>query len=136
MATRRDDDKHRYRALKVLSAECYGDDHPVFEREILRALREGDRNLYGYRYVCHLVDDFEHRGPNGNHVCLVFEIMGETLRSFGCWFNNEDMIPYSVMRRFAIQLVLALDYAHCCGVIHTGECFDYRLRRWRVLMKS
>lgn len=45
--------------------------------------------------------------------------MGETLRSFGAWFP-EDMIPYPVMRRFAIQLVLALDFAHDHNVIHTG----------------
>jgi serine/threonine-protein kinase SRPK3 len=44
--------------------------------------------------------------------------MGETLRSFGAWFKD-DMIPYSIMRRFAIQLILALDYAHEEKVIHT-----------------
>jgi serine/threonine-protein kinase SRPK3 len=48
--------------------------------------------------------------------------MGETLRSFGAWFF-EDMIPYPVMRRFAIQLLLALDFAHEHNVIHTGMSY-------------
>ncbi|AEO68227.1 uncharacterized protein THITE_2117654 [Thermothielavioides terrestris NRRL 8126] len=113
-----DDDEHKFRALKVLSAEAYSPDKPIFEREILTHLRDGDRRQLGYRYVCHLVDDFEHNGPNGTHVCLVFELMGETLRSFGAWFK-ESMIPYPVMRRFAIQLLLALDFAHEHNVIHT-----------------
>ncbi|KAH7170088.1 kinase-like domain-containing protein [Dactylonectria macrodidyma] len=107
-----------FRALKVLSAGCYGQGDDIMEKEILTHLRDGDRSQLGYAYVCHLVDEFEHQGPNGTHICLVFELMGETLRSFGAWFP-ESMIPYSVMRRFAIQLLLALDFAHEHNVIHT-----------------
>ncbi|SPO01044.1 related to serine/threonine protein kinase [Cephalotrichum gorgonifer] len=111
--------EHEYLALKILSAECYFTDHPVFEREILRHLRDGNTTLAGYPYICHLLDDFEHKGPNGTHVCLVFPLIGETLRSFGAWFKD-SLVPYLTMRRFTIQLVLALDYAHDQGVIHTG----------------
>lgn len=113
------DDEHRFRALKVLSAECYGQDSPIFEREILTHLRSGNRKLLGYKYVCQLVDDFELKGPNGDHVCLVLELMGENLRTFGVWFH-EDMVPTPIMRKFTFQLVCALDFAHESGVIHTG----------------
>ncbi|KAK4450341.1 kinase-like domain-containing protein [Podospora aff. communis PSN243] len=112
------DDEDKYRALKVLSAEPYSEDKPIFEREILRHLRDGDRKLAGYKHVCHLVEDFEHEGPNGTHVCLVFELMGETLRSFGLWFR-EFMVPTSVMRKFSWHLVVTFDFAHASGVIHT-----------------
>ncbi|KAI8652250.1 Protein kinase domain-containing protein [Fusarium keratoplasticum] len=107
-----------FRALKVLSAVCYSQGYDTFEKEILTHLRDGDRDQLGYNYVCHLVDNFEHQGRNGTHTCLVFELMGETLRSFGVWFS-EHMIPPSIMHRFAIQLVLALDFAHEHDVIHT-----------------
>ncbi|KAB8255138.1 kinase-like domain-containing protein [Aspergillus pseudonomiae] len=111
--------ENEFRALKVLSAECYeGKEVPIFEREILTHLRHGDRHQLGYNHVCHILDDFEHRGPNGTHVCLVFELMGETLRSFGAWFA-ESRLPNSVMRRFTIQLLLVLDFAHEHNVIHT-----------------
>lgn len=102
-----------------MSAECYGQDSPIFEREILTHLRAGDRTLMGYKYVCHLVDDFEVKGPNGNHVCLVLELMGETLASFGVGFK-EFMIPTPIMRKFTLRLVAALDFAHESNVIHTG----------------
>ncbi|KAE8347539.1 hypothetical protein BDV24DRAFT_147009 [Aspergillus arachidicola] len=95
--------EHQFRALK---------------REILTHLRDGDRDQIGYDYVCHLLDNFEHHGPNGTHVCLVFELMGETLRSFGAWFA-ESRLPNSVMRRCTIQLLLVLDFAHEYNVIHT-----------------
>ncbi|KAI1427505.1 serine/threonine protein kinase [Xylaria sp. FL1777] len=107
-----------FRAIKVLRAECYGTEHDIYEREILTHLRSGDKTLLGYDQIAHLVDDFEHEGPNGKHVCLVFEVYGETLRSFGAWFH-ESMIPTDVMRRFTIQLLLALDYAHDLNIIHT-----------------
>ncbi|KAI0158954.1 kinase-like domain-containing protein [Pestalotiopsis sp. NC0098] len=107
-----------YYAMKVLSADCYGTDKDIFEREILRHLRDADRTHLGYKYICHLVDDFEHSGPNGTHVCLVLELMGETLKTFGTVFNK-TMIPNPLMRRFAFYLLAALDYAHDSNVIHT-----------------
>lgn len=106
--------------MKVLSADCYGTDKDIFEREILRHLRDADRTHLGYKYICHLVDDFEHSGPNGTHVCLVLELMGETLKTFGTVFNK-TMIPNPLMRRFAFYLLAALDYAHDSNVIHTGN---------------
>lgn len=109
-----------YRALKVLRADCYGHGTDTFEREILRCLRDGSRDHPGYPYVCHLIDDFEHQGPNGTHVCFIFELMGETLRTFGTWFPLDGRIPYEIMHRFTIQLILALWYAHDHDVIHTG----------------
>ncbi|KAL2796402.1 kinase-like domain-containing protein [Aspergillus keveii] len=120
-----------FRALKILSASCYdGSQAPIFEREILTHLRNGDRDQHGYNHVCHLLDDFEHSGPNGTHVCLVFELLGETLRTFGAWFL-ESRLPSVVMRRFAIQLLLVLDFAHDHNVIHTDIKPDNIFVRFR-----
>ncbi|KAI0856463.1 serine/threonine protein kinase [Xylaria cubensis] len=112
------DEQYKFLALKVLSAECYGTEHDIFEKEILTHLKNGRRSLLGYKHIAHLVDDFEHEGPNGKHVCLAFQVYGETLRSFGTLFR-ESMIPTDLMRRFTIQLLLALDYSHEYGIIHT-----------------
>lgn len=106
------------------SAESCCEKNHIFEREILAHLRDGDREQVGYAHVCHLLDDFEHRGPNRTHICLIFPLMGETLRSFGAWFD-ESRLPNSVMRRFTIQLLLALDFAHEHIVIHTGMIFFF-----------
>ncbi|KAK8059108.1 hypothetical protein PG996_009038 [Apiospora saccharicola] len=111
-------DAAEFRALEVLSAKCYGAQQDVYEREILRHLRDGDKDLMGYKFICHLEDESEHKGPNGTHACLVFQLCGERLLSFGAWFKD-CMIPTEVMRRITIQLLLALDCAHECGVVHT-----------------
>ena len=116
--SRRTSDGTEYYAMKILGAMFYGTDHDIFELEILKHLRDGSRGQLGYKHVCHLLDDFVHEGPNGKHVCMVFELMGDTLLMFGGGFQD-SMIPYPVMRRFAIQLIAAVDFAHYVGVIHT-----------------
>lgn len=108
-----------YYAMKVLKAECYDSETPVYEREILTHLRDANPHHAGYGSVCHLLDDFEHDGPNGRHVCLVFELMGETLQSYNEWFDR-CRIPSELVKKICEQLLLALWYAHANGVIHTG----------------
>lgn len=107
-------------ALRVLSTECSTEEQPIWERETLIHLRNGDQKHLGYVSVCHLVDDFEHQGPNGIRMCLLFALMGETLRSFGAWFP-ESMVLNVVMRRFTIQLLFALDFDHEHGAFHTSK---------------
>ncbi|KKK25487.1 hypothetical protein ARAM_002071 [Aspergillus rambellii] len=48
----------------------------------------------------------------------VLEPMGETLASFGTLFPK-GQVPSPIIQRFTKQLLLALDYAHRSGVIHT-----------------
>ncbi|CUM48471.1 unnamed protein product [Debaryomyces fabryi] len=33
----------------------------------------------GYKHIMRLLDDFEVTGPNGKHICMVFEILGENV---------------------------------------------------------
>ncbi|KAH6692402.1 kinase-like domain-containing protein [Plectosphaerella plurivora] len=117
------DDKTPYRAMKCLIAEAYNNPagkKNIFELEILKHLRDAGPGTTGHEFISHLLDDFEHEGPNGKHVCLIFEPMGETLQTFNTWFEaNEKRIPRAVMRRFSIQLILAIMYAHHNGIIHT-----------------
>jgi hypothetical protein len=119
------DNKTPYRAMKCLIAEAYN--HPqgekdIFELEILKHLRDANPGTAGHDCINHLLDDFVHEGPNGKHVCLVFEPMGETLHTFNSWFEEYNkLLPGVVMERFAIQLIAAIMYAHRNGVIHTGK---------------
>ncbi|KAE8373171.1 hypothetical protein BDV26DRAFT_285358 [Aspergillus bertholletiae] len=115
--------ENKFRALKVLSTECYkGTDSPIFRREILTHLQDRDRDQIGYDYVYYLLNNFKHQGPNRTHICLVFELIGEILRSFGAWFTKSRLLN-SVMRRFTIQLLLILDFTHEYNIIYTGIIF-------------
>ncbi|KAL5345962.1 hypothetical protein ACLOAV_008992 [Pseudogymnoascus australis] len=116
----RDQQANNYQALKILSADCYRPDpsQQPFELSVLQHLNTADPSHLGFRYVPQLRDHFELTGPNGTHVCLVLDPMGESLSSFPTLWDP-TVVPLQVAKRFMRQLLLALDYAHTAGVIHT-----------------
>ena len=52
---------------------------------------------------------------------LVLDPMGETLNGFPTLWDPA-IVPPRVAKRFTQQLLLALEYVHGAGVIHTGGC--------------
>ncbi|EJP66228.1 serine protein kinase [Beauveria bassiana ARSEF 2860] len=66
-----------YVALKILVAEASGQASEVRILQHLAAVAPAEEQ----RYITQLLDEFEHRGPNGTHKCLVFEPMGPTVNS-------------------------------------------------------
>lgn len=106
--------------MKVLSAECYGGTKDLFELEILKYLTKKNPDHPGWKYVATLLDFFAHTGPNGQHICLVSQVMAESFQDFGKWFPK-NRIPSPVVQRFTMQLLQGLEYSHGCGVVHTGK---------------
>ncbi|KAI0737418.1 kinase-like domain-containing protein [Daedaleopsis nitida] len=73
----------------------------------------------GRSHVISFLDHFRHKGPNGTHVCMVFEVLGENLLGLIKRHQNKG-VPMHVVKQIAKQILLGLDYMHrCCGVIHT-----------------
>ncbi|KAI9749813.1 MAG: asparagine synthetase [Chaenotheca gracillima] len=106
-------------ALKILTANSYGGEKEVFELEILRHIETANPDHPGHRHVISLLDNFRHTGTNGEHVCLVFEVMGEDLLGLSRRYRGEK-IPVHLVKQIAKQLFLGLDYLHrSCKVVHT-----------------
>eukprot|EP00923_Selenidium_pygospionis_P028222 GHVN01050839.1.p1 GENE.GHVN01050839.1~~GHVN01050839.1.p1 ORF type:complete len:979 (+),score=221.71 GHVN01050839.1:2704-5640(+) len=64
-------------------------------------------------------EHFEHVGPNGRHVCMVFQVMGPNLLSLIKRFNFKG-VPLDIVRRIAVHILVGLDYLHThCHIIHT-----------------
>ncbi|KAF8809284.1 kinase-like protein [Phlegmacium glaucopus] len=73
----------------------------------------------GRSHVISFLDHFRHKGPNGIHVCMVFEVLGENLLGLIKRHQNKG-VPTPLVKQIAKQILLGLDYMHrCCGVIHT-----------------
>ena len=107
-------------ALKILTADSYGTGHDIFELAILRHIRAQGASAPGSSNILSLLEEFEHHGPNGNHVCLVSEAMGPDMAEYRHLFSKAR-IPIVLMKSIAKQLLLALDFLHSkCGIIHTG----------------
>ena len=70
---------------------------------------------------CHcarLYDYFEHKGPNGNHVCMVFEVLGENLLKLIERYDYKG-IPIPIVKSIAQQTLQGLAHIHSIDIIHT-----------------
>lgn len=115
----RDNDKQCHVAMKIVRSAKHYTDTAVDEIKLLDKVTSGDLYHPGHEHVIQLLDTFTHQGPNGVHVCMVFEVLGENLLSLIRRYKHRG-IPVVFVKQIAKQLLLALDFLHrTCGVIHT-----------------
>ncbi|KAN0015489.1 hypothetical protein ACTFIU_008222 [Dictyostelium citrinum] len=69
--------------------------------------------------IARLLDHFTHRGPNGRHYCMVFELLGNNLLDLIKHHRYRGM-PITLVKTLMKQTLIALDYIHTkCKIIHT-----------------
>lgn len=111
--------QNRHVALKVVKSAPRYTETALDEIKLLQRLISGDVNHAGRRHVIGFLDHFRHKGPNGNHVCMVFEVLGENLLGL-IKRHQAKGVPVHLVKQIAKQILLGLDYMHRqCGVIHT-----------------
>lgn len=79
------------------------------EIRLLTQIREGDAE--DKRCCCRLLDTFEHNGPHGRHVCMLFEVLGDNLLALIKRYKYRG-IPLPVVRNISRQVLVGLDYMH------------------------
>jgi serine/threonine-protein kinase SRPK3 len=69
-------------------------------------------------HVAALLDHFSFRGPNGKHICMVFEVMGNNLLSL---IREHDYrgIPLHCVKTIMRDVIQGLDMMHKHKIIHT-----------------
>ncbi|KAK3984177.1 Serine/threonine-protein kinase [Cladorrhinum sp. PSN332] len=72
----------RHVALKILTADSYGTRQDTFELDILERFKAQTTPHPGSSRILGLLDKFEHHGPNGRHLCLVFKAMGPDMSRY------------------------------------------------------
>ncbi|EME88471.1 serine/threonine protein kinase, CMGC family [Pseudocercospora fijiensis CIRAD86] len=89
------------------------------EIKLLNKVVEANKDHPGRAHVVSLLDSFNHKGPHGMHVCMVFEVLGENLLGLIKRWNHRG-IPMPLVKQITKQVLLGLDYLHReCGIIHT-----------------
>jgi serine/threonine-protein kinase SRPK3 len=106
-----------FKAMKVMkSAEKYRET-ALDEIQLCKEISQGD--LENRQHCAHIVDDFRHTGPNGKHVCMVFEILGDNILNM-IEKHQEDGVPIPVVKHITRCALIALDYLHSQRqIIHT-----------------
>lgn len=70
-------------------------------------------------HIVTLVDHFIHVGMHGEHMCMVFNVLGDNLLTLIKAFNYQG-IPVDIVRKITRHVCIALDFLHRrCGIIHT-----------------
>lgn len=106
-------------ALKVVRSAAHYTETAIDEIKLLNKIVAAKPNHPGRKHVVSLLDSFEHKGPNGMHVCMVFEVLGENLLGLIKRWNHRG-IPMPLVKQITKQVLLGLDYLHReCGIIHT-----------------
>ena len=109
----------RHVAMKVVRSAAHYTETAIDEIKLLNKIVQANPNHPGRKHVVSLLDSFEHRGPNGMHVCMVFEVLGENLLGLIKRWNHRG-IPMPLVKQITKQVLLGLDYLHReCGIIHT-----------------
>eukprot|EP01119_Soliformovum_irregulare_P011093 TRINITY_DN2756_c0_g1_i1.p1 TRINITY_DN2756_c0_g1~~TRINITY_DN2756_c0_g1_i1.p1 ORF type:complete len:583 (-),score=144.95 TRINITY_DN2756_c0_g1_i1:94-1782(-) len=104
-------------ALKIVKSAKHYTEAANDEIKILRIIAEGNKD--DTQCCVNLLDSFEHKGPHGKHVCMVFEVLGSNLLDLIKAFNYRG-VPLPVVKSISKQVLIGLDYLHThCKVIHT-----------------
>ena len=115
----RDTTTGKHVALKVVRSAAHYTETAIDEIKLLNKIVSAKPDHPGRKHVVSLLDSFEHRGPNGTHVCMVFEVLGENLLGLIKRWNHRG-IPMALVKQITKQVLLGLDYLHReCGIIHT-----------------
>ncbi|KAK8194837.1 serine/threonine-protein kinase SRPK2 [Phyllosticta capitalensis] len=115
----RDNATGKHVALKVVRSAAHYTETALDEIKLLNRVVEANKDHPGRKHVVSLLDSFNHKGPNGVHVCMVFEVLGENLLGLIKKWNHRG-IPMPLVKQITKQVLLGLDYLHReCGIIHT-----------------
>lgn len=115
----RDNQTGQHVALKVVRSASHYTETALDEIKLLQRIVAANPSHPGKAHVVQLLDSFEHKGPNGLHVCMVFEVLGENLLGLIKRYNHRG-IPMALVKQITKQVLLGLDYLHReCGIIHT-----------------
>lgn len=112
-----DTHKSRYVALKVQKSAQHYTEAAMDEITILKQIAEGDPD--DKKAVVKLLDHFKHSGPNGQHVCMVFEYLGDNLLTL-IKYSDYRGVPLSKVKEICFHVLGGLDYLHRqLSIIHT-----------------
>ncbi|XP_073058116.1 uncharacterized protein [Primulina eburnea] len=112
-----DTQSSKYVALKIQKSAPQFGQAALHEIEVLSAIAAGDG--VDTKCVVNLVDHFKHAGPNGQHLCMVLEFLGDSLLRL-IKYNRYKGLEFNKVREICKCILTSLDYLHReLGIIHT-----------------
>ncbi|XP_060962636.1 uncharacterized protein LOC115702599 isoform X1 [Cannabis sativa] len=106
-----------YVALKIQKSAAQFAQAALHEIELLSAIAKGDPS--NSKCIVRLIDHFKHAGPNGQHLCMVLEFLGDSLLRL-IKYNRYKGMELNKVREICRCILIGLDYLHReLGIIHS-----------------
>lgn len=108
----------KYVAIKI-NINTLSDDWIKGRRKVAECLATTNPNHPGYNHVRFMLDAFKVKGPHGQHLCVVYDVLrepiGVTMEKLpGHLFSSDNL------RKLLPALLQGLDYMHSeCHIVHT-----------------
>ena len=113
-----------YRYDKWVSIKITIADKSAHARELdtLQSLEKKSPHNLSHYHIVQLLDHFSHKGPNGTHHCLVFELLGPTVGTVAgdIYAGGDDALDAQTILRMSKQILQALKFLHEVGYAHGG----------------
>lgn len=92
------------------------------ELQNFRHLEKHSQGNLSSNYIVQLLDSFTHQGPNGDHQCLVFELLGPSVdKVLADYDGGNDHLCPEIILRMSTQLLKAVKFIHSAGMCHGGK---------------
>lgn len=92
----------KYYAVKIQNSDDYNEG--VSEIEFLKKLKKSE-----CKYINNLVDNFTYNTDDGEHICMVFELLAGSLYDIMKYGKYNKGLPYKTVKTIIYQLLLAMD---------------------------
>ncbi|KEG15468.1 serine/arginine-rich protein specific kinase SRPK [Trypanosoma grayi] len=108
--------EERYQAMKVQKSASHYTEAAHDEIKLLGEIMSADPDKT--RCCTRLNDYFEQTGPNGTHVCMIFDVYGEDLLSLIDRYEYRG-VPLPIVKCISRQILVGLEHVHALEIIHT-----------------
>lgn len=121
----------RHSALKVVKSAGRYAETARDEIKLLRQVMDVNPLHPGRNHIVSFLDNFDHKGPDDSHICLVFEPLGENLLAL-IERHKKTGVAVDLVRVIAKQMLLGLQYLHDeCDLVHT-DIKPENICKWTV----
>lgn len=109
--------RQEFVALKIQKSAAQFAQAALHEIEVLSAVASGDPS--SSKCIARLIDHFKHTGPNGQHLCVVLEFLGDSILRL-IRYNRYKGLGLNKVREICRCILMGLDFLHrALGIIHT-----------------
>ncbi|KAI0783281.1 kinase-like domain-containing protein [Abortiporus biennis] len=89
-------------AMKILTGDAGSGSTKLDEVPILERIKSARPNHPSLKNIAGMLDHFTHRGPNGEHICMTFDVLGDSVTSLRKYFPGR-VIPVNLIQRITYQ---------------------------------